>query len=250
VRNAWNHILFPIKTEGTEAGKAFELDRLSVTSKDRGAVPSGVYDKARGDGLIKEKLGPDALWLHLRPLWHADKPHLIVAEVADWFSSYVYLPKLRDRVVLEAAVREAVAKLDPNFGYAESFDPASDTYSGLVWAKAAPEIFGPSALLVRSDVALEHLQRQQPSPGGGISIIETPGDAPSPTVPAGPRKPRRFYGSVEIDVDRRPVKSFEDSLNAIILELQRTPGTKIRLTLKIEANAESGFDHIRASDSS
>jgi hypothetical protein len=186
----------------------------------------------------------------LRPLWHADKPHLIVAEVADWFSSYVYLPKLHDRVVLEAAVREAVAKLDPNFGYAESFDPASDTYSGLVWAKAAPEIFGPSALLVRSDVALEHLQRQQPSPGGGISIIETPGDAPSPTVPAGPRKPRRFYGSVEIDVDRRPVKSFEDILNAVILELQRTPGTKIRLTLEIEANAESGFDHIRASDSS
>jgi hypothetical protein len=66
VRNAWNNILFPIKTEGTEAGKAFELDRLSVTSKDRGAVPSGVYDKARGDGLIKEKLGPGALWLHLR----------------------------------------------------------------------------------------------------------------------------------------------------------------------------------------
>jgi uncharacterized protein len=109
VRNAWNHILFPIKTEGTEAGKAFELDHMSVTSKDRGAVPAGVYDKARGDGLIKEKLGPDALWLHLKPLWHDDKPHLTVAEVADWFSSHVYLPKLRDRVVLEAAVREAVS---------------------------------------------------------------------------------------------------------------------------------------------
>ena len=98
--------------------EAFELDHLSVTSKDRGAVAAGIYDKARGDGLIKEKLGPDALWLHLKPLWHDDKPHLIVAEVADWFSSYVYLPKLRDRVVLEAAVREAVAKLDPKFGYA------------------------------------------------------------------------------------------------------------------------------------
>ena len=136
VRNAWSHILFPIKTEGTEAGKAFDLDHLSVTSKDRAAIPAGVYDKARGDGLIKEKLGPDALWLHLEPLWPNDRPHLAVAEVAEWFSSYVYLPKLRDRIVLEGAIRDAVAKFDPAFGYAESFDPGLDSYSGLIWAKA------------------------------------------------------------------------------------------------------------------
>jgi hypothetical protein len=251
VRNAWSHILFPIKTEGTEAGKAFELDHLSVTSKDRGAIPAGVYDKARGDGVIKEKLGPDALWLHLKPLWHDDKPHLTVAEVADWFSSYVYLPKLRDRVVLEAAIREAVAKFDPAFGYAESFDPGSDTYLGLIRARAAPELFGTSALLVRNDVALEQARREQLSSQTGTSAISAAGQSPgggsgsptpTPSGPAGPRKPRRFYGSVEIDADRRPVKSFEDILNAVILELQRTPGTKIKLTLEIEANAESGFD--------
>jgi uncharacterized protein len=89
VRNAWSHILFPIKTENTEAGKAFELDHLSVTSKDRAPIPTGVYDKARSDGLIKEKLGPDALWLHLKPLWPDDKPHLAIAEVADWFACYL-----------------------------------------------------------------------------------------------------------------------------------------------------------------
>ena len=251
VRNAWSHILFPIKTDATEAGKAFELDHLSVSSKDRAAIPAGVYDKARGDGLIKEKLGPDALWLHLKPLWPNDRPHLAVAEVAEWFASYVYLPKLRDRIVLEGAIRDAVAKLDPAFGYAESFDPGLDSYSGLIWAKTAPEIFGPSALLVRSDVAEKHLRRQQPSTpaetiatdGTGQSRDEAPGSStPMQTAPTGPRKPRRFYGSVEIDVDRRPVKSFEDILNAVILELQRTSGAKIKLTLEIEANAESGFD--------
>jgi hypothetical protein len=56
------------------------------------------------------------------------------------------------------------------------------------------------------------------------------------------RKPRRFYGSIEIDVDRHPVKSFEDILNSVIMELQRTPGTKVKLILEIEANAEGGFD--------
>jgi hypothetical protein len=37
----------------------------------------------------------------------------------------------------------------------------------------------------------------------------------------GPRQPRRFFGSVEIDLDR-PVKSFDAILNAVVMELQRT----------------------------
>jgi MutS domain I len=39
-------------------------------------------------------------------------------------------------------------------------------------------------------------------------------------------------------VNRWPVKSFEHILNAVVLELQRTPGTKVKLTLDVEANAE------------
>lgn len=52
--------------------------------------------------------------------------------------------------------------------------------------------------------------------------------------------PRRFYGSVEIDMVR-PVKSFDTILNAVMMELQRTQGAKVRLTLEIEAEALGGF---------
>src|SRR5437879_2079546 len=75
------------------------------------------------------------------------------------FASYVYLPKLRDRVVLETAIRDAVTKLDPSFGYADRFDEASGTYSGLTWAKAPPIAMPASAVLVRPDVALDELWR-------------------------------------------------------------------------------------------
>ncbi len=45
-----------------------------------------------------------------------------MSELAEWFAAYVYLPKLRDRVVLEGAIRDAVGKLDAAFAYADSFD--------------------------------------------------------------------------------------------------------------------------------
>jgi hypothetical protein len=146
VRNAWNHILFPVKTDATEAGKAFELEHLALSAKDKGAIPAGVYDKARADGVVLEKLGPDTLWLKLRPLWAEDRPHIAISEIADWFASYVYLPKVRDRVVLETSVRDAIGKFDAAFGYAERFDPVKGVYEGVIYAKTAPVFLSPAGL--------------------------------------------------------------------------------------------------------
>jgi len=243
VRLAWNHVLYPEKDANTTAGTAFHLEHLSITSKDRSAIPAVVYDKAKNDGIIKERLGPDSLSLHLKPLWPEDRPHLPVAEVAEWFAAYVYLPKLRDRIVLETAIRDAVGKLDPAFGYAAAFDDVSQTYKGLAWAKAPPELIPDTSLLVRGDVALEALKKKQ-SPGvnqpeGGSRSPESGGTGGAP-APAVPTRPKRFFGTVEIDMVR-PVKAFDAVLNAVIMELQRTQGAKVKLTLEIEAETPEGF---------
>ena len=58
--------------------------------------------------------------------------------------------------------------------------------------------------------------------------------------PATPHHSRRFYGSVEIDMVR-PVKAFDAMLNAVVLELQRNPNAKVKITLEIEAETPSGF---------
>jgi hypothetical protein len=43
------------------------------------------------------------------------------------------LPKLRDGVVFQAAIRDTVAKLDPTFGCADGFDEATGRYRNLIW---------------------------------------------------------------------------------------------------------------------
>ena len=92
--------------------------------------------RIRGTSSAASSLGGETLSTRLAELWPADRPHLPVAESAEWFATYVYLPKLRDRVVLETAIRDALAKLDPIFAYAEGFDEASGKYAGLLWQKA------------------------------------------------------------------------------------------------------------------
>ena len=162
VRTAWSHILYPVKSE--TAGKPFDLEHDPITARDRAAVPVVVYDKAKADGIALEKLGTERLWLALKPIWPDDRPHLAVSEVAEWFTSYVYLPKVRDGVVLQAAIRDTVAKLDPTFGYADSFDEAAGRYRNLIWAKNPPDIMPPTAVLVRAAEALDQLKRDVAAP--------------------------------------------------------------------------------------
>lgn len=250
LRTAWSHIFYPIKSE--TAGKPFDLEHSLISARDRAAIPVVVYEKAKGDGIALEKLGADRFWLALKPIWPEDRPHLRVADIADWFTTYVYLPKLRDRVVLDGAIRDAVGKLDPQFGYADGFDDATGQYRKLIWAKNPPEQITGDAVLVRSVEALAQLAAShakpegKPDSGGRADpvIRDKPGDKPRPDDPPQPdvrAKPRRFYGSVEIDMVR-PVKAFDAILNAIVMELQRTPGAKVKLTLEVEAEVQDGFD--------
>ena len=235
-RTAWSHVLYPVKSE--TAGRPFDLEHDPITARDRAAVPVVVYDKAKADGIALEKLGTERLWLALKPIWPDDRPHLAVSEVAEWFASYVYLPKLRDCVVLQAAILDPTArKLDPKFGYADSFDEAAGRYRNLIWAKNPPDIIPPTAVFVREAEALDQLNRD--ATDADRVRVKPPNDDDDKPPEVKP-KHRRFYGSVEIDMVR-PVKSFDSILNAVVMELQRTQGAKVTLTLDIKAEAPAGF---------
>jgi hypothetical protein len=245
IRAAWSHVFYAVKTPETEPGKAFDLEHLGISAKDRNAIPVVVYEKAKADDIVKERLGPDSLWLKLKDLWPPDAPHLAVSDVAEWFSAHAYMPKLRDRVVVETSIRDAIGKFDAPFAYAEGFDQATREYTGLIYARTAPEILSPLGLLVRADVAKQQMAASSVPPqigplGGGTTGSTTTG-GPKVTTPQSPSKPRRFYGSVEIDMNR-PVKAFDTILNSVVMQLQRSPGAKVKLTLEIEGEAPSGFD--------
>jgi hypothetical protein len=246
VRVAWSHIFFPVQS--AVPGKPFDLEHSLLTSRERGAIPRGVYDKLKADGIVFEQLGPETLWHKLGPIWPNDRPYLTLAEVAEWFAKYTYLPKLRDKPVLEGAIRAAVARLDPPFGYADGYDEATGGYLNLIWAKHPPDIAAPGALLVRAAEAqaqLAEAARKSPESPGPVQGPGRPDGAERPSAPEGPaepqhRRPCRFCGSVEIDMTR-PVKAFESILNAVVIELQRAPGAKVRLSLEIEGEAPDGF---------
>lgn len=246
VRAAWTHILFAEKDAATLDGKPFEISQTSLIIRDKSSIAQSTFDKmsSRGDGIVKEELGPKMLMAKLDALWPSDTPHLALRDLKEWFASYVYLPKLRDGAVLSETIAQGIQGTDPVFAYAESHDADSGNYRGLAFRRLPPAQLSDDGLLVRGSVAeaIEQKKREieepiaSPTPPAPGSVKEGPGTPP----PAKPAQPTRFYGSVEIDMSR-PIKSFDAIVNAVVSELQRTPGAKVTLSLEVSASAPNGF---------
>ena len=92
-------------------------------------------------------------------------------------------------------------------------------------------------VLVRREVAEVQLQRD--GTGGGTIIVDPPPPPPPPPTDNRPR-PRRFYARITLDPNR-PTPQVSNIAQSILSELDRVRGTKLTLTLDIDAQTADGF---------
>lgn len=206
---------------------------------------------------------PQGLTIELERLLWADRPGLTVRHInlrKLWtdLCSYPYLPRLRDRTVLEETIREAVRSRD-YLGYATAVK-ADGSYAGLVFGGPASGIyFDDDAVIVKPGVAQEQADSAPMSiPTGGEHAGGDSGvaDGGQPTWGAGPRGGQgggatgagaghvaltRFHGTVDVDPVRAR-KVLTDVVDEVLVHLAAHPDAQVRVSLDIEATSAKGFD--------
>jgi hypothetical protein len=142
--------------------------------------------------------------------------------------------------LLARAISEALARADAKYAIADRFDDAKGEYVGLKLGKLLEINLNSEMVLVRREIADAQLAKEiprRPEPPGGD------GDGtkvqPLPQVDARPR-PRRFYAKVALDPNR-PTPQVSNIAQSILSELDRVRGTKLKLTLDIDAETTEGF---------
>jgi len=242
VRRGWKHLLLPqeVQPDSPNAVRGFDLETvvLSNRANDPDPLAQLAWKKCEADGLIVSRLG--VLDNDLAKVWQADQPHVAVRQLRDWFAQFPYLSKLRDPQVLAKAISEALARADTKYAIAGRFDEAKGEYVALKLGKLVEVDLNSEMLLVRREVAEAQLSKEtprQPEPPGGPG-----GDGPRvspPVTPVVPR-PRRFYAKITLDPNR-PTPQVSNIAQSILSELDRVRGTKISLTLDIDAETADGF---------
>jgi hypothetical protein len=119
-------------------------------------------------------------------------------------------------------------------------------YAGLRLGRLVEIDFNSDMVLVRREVAEAQLAKHATatSPGGDGTAVA--GQPPvvgqlSPGGPAvAPRRPRRFYAKITLDPNR-PTPQVSNIAQSILSELDRVRGTRMKLTLDIDAETPDGF---------
>ena len=243
VRSAWVHVLYPDPPDDTDGGTGYVVRSTRLVNRGGAkSVPEAVWDKAKSDGTVLEVLGPDNLTKELERVWPSERPHLAVEDIGDWFASYVYLPRLRDEAALDGALLKLVENFAHPYAFAASFDEETSAYRDVVDGKALllPGALG-DGLLVRR----EAIPAPSPDPLGPEGKEGPEGPKPgSPgavePAPVAPR-PKRFFASLPIDPERAGLEVAR-IMDGLLVELTRTPGSSIALTLEIQGTGgEDGY---------
>lgn len=175
--------------------------------------------------------------------------HVSLGALWRLYSQYPYMPRLRDRKVLDAGVSELPLLWQTDaFALANSYDNNAGRYVGLWVPTGNTSVPAPtdSLLLVRPDVALKQIESETivrpnpettttPDPATKVmpETVTTP-----PEVSVRPRK-TRFFGVKTLNAEK-VAYDFKNVADEVLATLRET-GTHLVVKIEIEAIRPAGF---------
>jgi len=249
-------LLVPVQNE-PKAPLTWETNRL--TGQD--SLAARASKRLKSEELLITSLGSTRLRMELDkvPLWRGD--HVEIKLLLEDFARYPYLPRLRNSQVLIDGISSGFALLTwhkDTYAYAERYDEEADRYLGLRGGEQVHIGDGSTGLLVRPARAVTQIEEDQataavPANGSSVGRTRPPGtlfetdeehDEEIDSTTIAEKKPRRYYGTVELDSDRvgRDASRIAEE---VIAHLGGLVGARVRVTLEVEAEIPDGApDHV------
>jgi hypothetical protein len=249
-RECYRCLLCPVQDDPAASKLAVEALALNTSGKSVGEELERV---CRGSELVIREWSPIHLRAKLRELYWKDG-RTAAGALAFWEDSlrYLYLPRLKDRDVLAAAVRSGATSQD-FFGTAYGQDGGK--FDGFQFGEGEVS-FNDTLLLIEPEAAKRYATEQRKlitalppeagkaggsTTGGGFgatatdprqAVLEKPGG----TAPA---KARAFHGTAEVAATMAKMRMVQIAEEVINL-LATDPNAAIRVTVEIAADFPYG----------
>ena len=255
-RECFKWLLCPVQDDPTAAAPTIEACPLNTAS---GAAGTELDRVCSENELVIEAWSPVHLRDRLKTFyWKPNKPH--ASGMGFWEDSqrYLYLDRLKDKSVLDAAIRKG-SETHEFFGTA--YGLAGDRYEGFQLGRGGVTLDATTLLIepgkakeVAAQIAAEAAKKGEAAPGPAAGPAGTSGPGPTATgsksgttnPPAPPAaKPRHYHGSVEVSATL--AKSQLNTLaEEIIAVLADDPTATVRVSVEIAADfADGASDSIK-----
>ena len=241
IAGTWMWGLAPVQTD-----PAADVTWEAVKVPGSESLASRAGKKLQQEELFMPAIGGVRLRMELEKagLWE-DRDHVTVAELAEWFPRYLYLPRVKNRDTLVEAARDGGMRTDlrDTFVLAEGYDEDAERYLGLREGGGAPSVIDNNTCLVKFDIAEAQAEqdRDDATPEGedeGEGGQYPEGPQVDPEVQEHPRA-MVFVGSVRLD-GGRVGKSAGRIADEVISHLAALPSAKVVVTMEIHVTVPDG----------
>ena len=257
LRDTYVWTVIPIQNDPS---KPVGFDTAKLTGTD--IIATAISDRLRRDESLISQLDPsyigDILTGELRRVWEQDG-EVSVKTLWEWFTKFPYMPRLKNRDVLDGAVERALVDVASSFVIARGKD-SDGRYQGLVIPPENNVHFSitDNTLLVSLERAHKQIdaagilgvQENAVAPAGGSdqgsnSVVGTGHTPPDPLVsradPTGTQLGyRRYWASVELDGAGFSKQLIQ--INTEVLDHLRNAGARLSVRLEIQAESDQVFD--------
>lgn len=248
LQEAYSWLLVPSQ----DGAGPWHWEATRIPGADTSCVQRASRKLQSNDELIT-KWSPGVLDMELnRWLWR-DAKHVNLKKVWEYLCTYGYLSRLSGPDVLLEAVAQGLRSPD-YFGYADSF--SDGRYRRLIFGQAAlaSDIHLDDLSVLVTPEAARAQEEADSGPGPG-PIIPPPtpiganpvgpregggGTSPVRPPPLPPRLKTRYHASVDLD-PARVTRSVGDIVEEVIQHLTTLPGSRVQVTLEIEADVPDGI---------
>lgn len=224
---------------------AYKADTSENDFSERAAA------KMRTESILSLSQSPRNIRLQLdgplRSIWD-ERRTISLGELWGYYAQHPYMPRLRERSVLEAGV---LAVFDDPIGWeSATFALATADADGNLTEVFIPSGNGSppvsdSLLLVRPDLAQKHVDEQIADITDEAEVLPSPGaPTPTPQKPAGPALRTRYVGT-KVFVPESYASQFSNILQEVIQQLQSVDGAHVEVRIDIAATAPGGFDEAK-----
>ena len=239
---------------------------LRTNPGDQGEIVNAALARFAEEEALVDKISAGSLTRLLQDrVWnnHAHGDHIAVEALWELLTSYIYLPRLRNRNVLQQCIEEGVVA--GAFGYARDYNQDTGEYRGMryeellndsAWGMVINEDSGgvlvaPGRAAEEKRKALEREQQEcrdtpdSPSPVGYQAHPPSDGPNRETDTPIQTIQPRYIVASKTTQGD----VSLDDfsNLRSEIIRNLRDGGGEVTVTITIEARKDDGFDERVAS---
>ena len=241
VRETYKWLLVPVQTQRAGNGMSeIQWEHFPINSGSQGFTQE-IERVLKENELLITEWAPVHLANMLRTwFWKDNIKDVGAQDVWEKSCCYLYLPRLKDEGVFRNTLTAGSNSRD-FFGIAQGKN--SDKYVGFSFGKTAIPILDAVLLLIEPGAAAEYekgivvLAPAEPL-AGPLKPIATTLASGAGTVTA--TKKKYFHASINLD----PIlakKQFADLVDEVILQFTQRTGTKVTISLEIQAESQAGF---------